>query len=207
MSSLRSDWTAYSSWPCRPPHPIVRSTDIDGWSSSWPSRFPVIQIDAQVGMSTSCGNGRGRRIGVREEGTDRGWVAAIVPVAGDGQKRPSTHGRVEVSRGRWFRCTNHSVYWFLATYCERYGSIESSVHSKPQAQLAFWFSGNKNNIRVRLPCIHFIQTKMSFRLEHKHKNGIVGNNNMTSKQIWIYKKNSYPYKESSDRSEQQIYKK
>jgi hypothetical protein len=29
---------------------------------------------------------------------------------------------------------------------------------------------------------------MSFRLEHKHENGIVGNNNMTSKQIWIYTK-------------------
>jgi flagellar assembly factor FliW len=53
-----------------------------------------------------------------------------------------------------------------------------------------------------------MQTKlMSFRLEHKHENGIVGNNNnMTSKQMNLHK-NSYPYKGSSDKSEQQIYKK
>jgi hypothetical protein len=118
-------------------------------------------------------------------GTDRGWVAAIVPVAEDGQKKPSTRGWAEDGRGRWFRCPNHSVYWFLATYCESYGSMESRVHSKPQ--LAFWFSANKNNNRVRLPCIHFMQTKWASDWNTNMKM-VVGNNNMTSKQILIYTK-------------------
>jgi hypothetical protein len=84
----------------------------------------------------------------------------------------------------WFRCANYSVTWLFGTYCKHYGSMESSVHYK--TQLAFRFSANKINNRVRLPCIIFMQTKWASDWNTNMKNGILANNNITSNHIWIY---------------------